>query len=493
MNRTSGRRSLRHPLATGRAPAAAAAVAVAGWLVTAAPAAAQLVFTCASAGADCEAELMDGSGDHSSSLVVPGGACAKVGAVKVRLAVRHDWVGDLRATLSHGGRSATLLDRPGLDAALPFGCPGSDVDVVVDDAAADDIQQACEVTIPAVSGARHSHGHQGRLLIVPDGSPFHINNCPFERFDGAFVGLQQGDVIMPAPFCPLFFDDDTTGALPCVFRGRWNDTCGNANLLARFTSDGNLVRLAILNLNDPVEFRGTVPAPTTVDLDELQIGNQVSARDGDAFLQLGLEALAGLACAGTWTLTVADAAAPNSGMLTGWALEIVPENTPTATPTVTPTASATATASATSSASATATPSATPSVSATASATATPSATGLATETPTATRTLAPTGTATELPTGAATQTATQPTATPTVSTGETPPTGTATAAPDVCIGDCDGDRRVAINEVIIGVNIALDQAALATCAAFDANASGAVEINELVGGVRSALDGCPA
>lgn len=481
-----------------RSPALApAAVMAAGWLMAAAlPTPAQFVVTCESAGADCAEELTDGSGEHRSSLVVPEGVCANVGAVKVRLAIRHDWVGDLRATLAHGGHSATLLDRPGRGVALPYGCPGHDVDVVVDDAAADDIHQACAITIPAISGGQHSRGNQGRLLIVPVGSPFNINNCPFERFDGAFIGLQQGDVAVPAPFCPLFFDDDTGDAQPCVFRGRWNDTCGNANLLARFTSDGNLIRIALLNVNDSPEFRGTGPQPTAVDLDVVLIGNQVVPLDGDGFLQFGLETLSGLPCAGEWTLTVADDAAPNSGKLNGWALELVPEDTPTATPSPTPTATTTATASATASAttsassSATATASATPSISATTTATGTPSATGLATGTPPTSPTLTPTSAATDTDT----PTPPQATATPTISTGETPPTSTATAtAPPACIGDCDGDGDVGINELIIGVNISLGQADLEICAAFDANASGAVEINELIGGVGNALNGCPA
>lgn len=60
------------------------------------------------------------------------------------------------------------------------------------------------------------------------------------------------------------------------------------------------------------------------------------------------------------------------------------------------------------------------------------------------------------------------------------------------CPGDCNGDGRVSINELILGVNIALGNAPLAQCPAFDGNASGSVEINELVRGVNAALGGCP-
>jgi hypothetical protein len=66
-------------------------------------------------------------------------------------------------------------------------------------------------------------------------------------------------------------------------------------------------------------------------------------------------------------------------------------------------------------------------------------------------------------------------------------PTGPTTACP----GDCDGDRRVAISELISAVNIALSRAAVATCAAVDRDRDGVVRINELISAVGSALGGC--
>lgn len=65
-------------------------------------------------------------------------------------------------------------------------------------------------------------------------------------------------------------------------------------------------------------------------------------------------------------------------------------------------------------------------------------------------------------------------------------------AAAQVCVGDCDENNLVRVNELIIGVNIALDRAALSTCESFDPNNSNSVEVNELVQGVNNALDGCP-
>jgi hypothetical protein len=59
------------------------------------------------------------------------------------------------------------------------------------------------------------------------------------------------------------------------------------------------------------------------------------------------------------------------------------------------------------------------------------------------------------------------------------------------CAGDCNGDGRVVINELIVGVNVALGRAAVASCPAADANRDGAVRINDLVAAVGSGLDGC--
>jgi hypothetical protein len=63
--------------------------------------------------------------------------------------------------------------------------------------------------------------------------------------------------------------------------------------------------------------------------------------------------------------------------------------------------------------------------------------------------------------------------------------------AQDECVGDCNGNSTVAINELILGVNIALDSAKLATCPAFDANGNDQVEVSELVAAVNNTLGAC--
>ncbi len=61
------------------------------------------------------------------------------------------------------------------------------------------------------------------------------------------------------------------------------------------------------------------------------------------------------------------------------------------------------------------------------------------------------------------------------------------------CAGDCNGDGMVRVDEMIVGVRIALGEGVIADCPAFDANGDGTLAIDELVRGVTSILGGCPA
>jgi len=59
------------------------------------------------------------------------------------------------------------------------------------------------------------------------------------------------------------------------------------------------------------------------------------------------------------------------------------------------------------------------------------------------------------------------------------------------CTGDCDGDGRVVVSELIRGVNIALETQPLSNCMVFDSDGNGRVSIGELIAGVNASLDGC--
>ena len=75
-----------------------------------------------------------------------------------------------------------------------------------------------------------------------------------------------------------------------------------------------------------------------------------------------------------------------------------------------------------------------------------------------------------------------------------TPPAATPTPTPTPrrnCVGDCDGNHMVGVDELVKGVNIAIGAAPLSACTALDANMDGAVTINELIEAVNAALTGC--
>ena len=65
-------------------------------------------------------------------------------------------------------------------------------------------------------------------------------------------------------------------------------------------------------------------------------------------------------------------------------------------------------------------------------------------------------------------------------------------AAQPPCVGDCNGDRQVSINELVLGVNIALGVSPVSACPAFDPDNSGMVSVANLVVAVNNALLGCP-
>lgn len=62
----------------------------------------------------------------------------------------------------------------------------------------------------------------------------------------------------------------------------------------------------------------------------------------------------------------------------------------------------------------------------------------------------------------------------------------------EACVGDCDGDLKVRIEELVTGVGIRIGDVDIEVCPAFDADGSGTVQIEELVAAVGNRLGGCP-
>jgi hypothetical protein len=104
----------------------------------------------------------------------------------------------------------------------------------------------------------------------------------------------------------------------------------------------------------------------------------------------------------------------------------------------------------------------------------------------------------TPMPTATPTRTPTRiPTPTNTVAATNTPrPTNTRgptpTIVPGPCYGDCNDNGSVAVNELILGVNISLGLTPVDACPLADADDNGQVSISELIKAVNRALYGCP-
>lgn len=119
---------------------------------------------------------------------------------------------------------------------------------------------------------------------------------------------------------------------------------------------------------------------------------------------------------------------------------------------------------------------------------ATPTATPQLTSTSTATGTVTNTRTRTPTPVFTFTVTST-PTITRTPTNTRTPtPYPTCTTS---CVGDCNCDGSVSINELIAAVNIALGSLPVEACMPIDKNVDGMISIDELITAVNDALNGC--
>ncbi len=70
-------------------------------------------------------------------------------------------------------------------------------------------------------------------------------------------------------------------------------------------------------------------------------------------------------------------------------------------------------------------------------------------------------------------------------------PTRTPEQPSPSCAGDCDGDRAVAVAELVRVVAISLGKSPLSSCPSVDLNGDHSVRVNEIVTAVSSALQGC--
>jgi hypothetical protein len=64
---------------------------------------------------------------------------------------------------------------------------------------------------------------------------------------------------------------------------------------------------------------------------------------------------------------------------------------------------------------------------------------------------------------------------------------------PGQCAGDCNRNGIVTVNEVVLGVNVALERAGatIDACREMDTDQDGTLTVDELVQAVGSLLEGC--
>jgi len=60
------------------------------------------------------------------------------------------------------------------------------------------------------------------------------------------------------------------------------------------------------------------------------------------------------------------------------------------------------------------------------------------------------------------------------------------------CVGVCNADLQVTVDELLTMVNIAVGNTDVSTCRAGDANHDGQITVNEILTAAGNALNGCP-
>ncbi len=72
----------------------------------------------------------------------------------------------------------------------------------------------------------------------------------------------------PTAACPINFSDDNSGngTTDCFYTGRWNQSCGAADLEARWISDGQFVVVDFQGFTPGLFYAGEVTSPTSATL-----------------------------------------------------------------------------------------------------------------------------------------------------------------------------------------------------------------------------------
>jgi len=66
-------------------------------------------------------------------------------------------------------------------------------------------------------------------------------------------------------------------------------------------------------------------------------------------------------------------------------------------------------------------------------------------------------------------------------------------APAQACVGDCDSDGHVSVNEILTMIDVALGNASVSACGDGDANGDSQITIDEILAAVNNTLSGCPS
>ncbi len=290
-------------------------------------------------------------------LVIPDGDIAGVSTtinlneigtitdVNIDLEITHAWMGDVQATLTHGGVSVVLFDRPGVPAS-GFGCGQGNMDCTFDDESINGpIEDLCDIADPTYAGDYNPADPLSAFIGMEASGDWVLSLSDAETqdegiLDGWCIDIEIenncNDAVVDIP------DDDPAGVVSVVELGVGGFiTDVNVEIDIAHTYVGDLVAiLRHVDTGTEVELfnQPGVPGSTfgcgdddincTFD-DESTNGTvegvcngTTPAYSGDYNPEQLLSAFNGEDRAGTWELVVSDVAGGLVGSIQSWCLII---------------------------------------------------------------------------------------------------------------------------------------------------------------------------
>jgi trimeric autotransporter adhesin len=88
---------------------------------------------------------------------------AELASMRLTIRANHTYVGDLAFRLSRGTDTALVIDRPGVPGST-YGCSGDNIDVRLDDDAAQPVETQCAASVPTISGTFRPNALMGPVF-----------------------------------------------------------------------------------------------------------------------------------------------------------------------------------------------------------------------------------------------------------------------------------------------------------------------------------------